>query len=166
LPPIWKKAILWLRKRIDFNPVLFFLCLRHVRQQGTNMARPFAASHFAASPLPLASLDRTGLENLFQSWRGASGRRYICSVYPVGEAPSFDCARAIVAAVRKNAEGASIAFVFQPGPEGESDGLRQWTQKARQYGADEWHVHLLAGSKEERDFALRDLAPCAPRLAA
>ena len=130
------------------------------------MALPLANSRFVARLLPLAALDRTGLENLFQSWRGASGRRYICSVYPVGEAPAFDCARAIVVAVRKNAEGASIAFVFEPGAQGESDGLRQWTQKARQYGAEEWHVHLLAGSEAERAFALRDLAPCSLRLAA
>jgi hypothetical protein len=130
------------------------------------MACPHVDSLFAASCLPLACLDRTGMENWFQSWRGASGRRYICSVYAVGEPPSFDCDRAIVAAVRKGAPGASIVFVFQPGPEAESDGLHQWTERARQYGADEWHVHLLAGSKAERDFALRDLAPPALRLAA
>ncbi|MGO9390230.1 hypothetical protein [Rhodoblastus sp.] len=129
------------------------------------MARPYA-SVFAARCLPLACLDRTGMENWLQSWRGSSGRRYICSIYPIGEPPSFDCDRAIVATVRKGASGASIVFVFEPGTEGESDGLRQWKEKARQHGADEWHVHLLAGSKEERDFALRDLAPRALRLAA
>jgi len=130
------------------------------------MARPQVASLFAARCLPLACLDRTGMEDWLQSWRGASGRRYICSVYAIGEPPAFDCDRAIVAAVRKGAEGASIVFVFQPGPEAESDGLREWTEKARQYGADEWHVHLLAGTREERDFALRDLEPRALRLAA
>jgi hypothetical protein len=127
---------------------------------------PPSASLFAARNLPLACLDRTGMENWLQSWRGGSGRRYICSVYAIGEPPSFDCARAIVAAVRKGARGSAIVFVFEPGAEAESDGFGAWTEKARQYGASEWHVHLLAGSKEEREFALRDLAPRALALVA
>jgi hypothetical protein len=122
--------------------------------------------HFAARPLPLACLDRTGMENWLRSWRGASGRRYICSVHAIGEPPLFDFERAIVAAVRKSEVGDAIVFVFQPGPEAESDNLRQWTEQARRQGAEEWHVHLLAGSPEEREFALRDLAPSALALAA
>jgi hypothetical protein len=127
----------------------------------------FAAnSFFAARHFPLASLERTGLESLFQSWRGASGRRYVCSVHSLEAAPEFDCARAIVVGVRKSAAGAEIAFVFQPGVEAEKDGLRQWAQKARACGVGEWHVHLLAGSREEREFALRDLSPRRLALAA
>lgn len=128
-------------------------------------AAPRVASLFAARHRPLACLDRTGLEGLFQSWLGASGRRYVCSVYSIDAPPSFDCARAIVAAVRMNADGASIAFVFHPGEAAENGDLRLWAQKARACGASEWHVHLLAASKEERDCAVRDLAPLqlAPR---
>jgi hypothetical protein len=108
----------------------------------------------------LAALVRTGLEDLFRVWAGASGRRYICSVYPLGEPPAFDCGRAIVAAVRKSAAGgAAIVFVFQPGAADEADELRRWAQKARQRGANEWHVHLLAESPAARQFAARDLAP-------
>jgi hypothetical protein len=106
------------------------------------------------------------MENWLRSWRGASGRRYICSVYAIGEPPVFDLERAIVAAVRKGEDGCSIVFVFQPGREAESDRLRPWAEEARRLGAEEWHVHLLAGSPEEQDFALRDLAPRALALAA
>ena len=113
----------------------------------------------AGTPRVLAALDRTGLEDLFRVWAGASGRRYICSVYPLGEPRAFDCGRAIVAAVRKSAAGAAIVFVFQPGAEDEADELRRWAQKARQRGANEWHVHLLAESPAARHFAARDLAP-------
>jgi hypothetical protein len=130
------------------------------------MLRPQPDSHFAARCLPLACLDRTGMENWLRSWRGASGRRYICSVHALGEPPLFDFERAIVAAVRKGEDGGSILFVFEPGLEAESDRLRRWTEEARRQGADEWHVHLLAGSPEERAFALRDLAPRALALAA
>ena len=113
----------------------------------------------AGTPRVLAALDRTGLEDLFRVWAGASGRRYICSVYPLGEPRAFDCGRAIVAAVRKSAAGAAIVFVFQPGAGDEADELRNWAQKARQRGANEWHVHLLAESPAARHFAARDLAP-------
>jgi hypothetical protein len=113
----------------------------------------------AGTPQVLAALVRTGLEDLFRVWAGASGRRYICSVYPLSEPPAFDCGRAIVAAVRKSAAGAAIVFVFQPGAGDEADELRNWAQKARQRGANEWHVHLLADSPAARQFAERDLAP-------
>jgi hypothetical protein len=121
---------------------------------------------FSARCLPLACLDRTGMENWLRSWRGASGRRYICSVYAIGEPPVFDFERAIVAAVRKGEDGGSILFVFQPGPEAESEGFRHWTEQARRQGADEWHVHLLAGTPEERELALSDLSPRDLSLAA
>jgi hypothetical protein len=127
------------------------------------MARPQQAPPLLASPvsarcLPLACLDRTGMEDFLRSWRGASGRRYICSVYAIGAQPVFDFERAVVAAVRREDDGAKILFAFQPGPEAERDGLRHWTEQARREGADEWHVHLLAGSPEARESALRDLA--------
>lgn len=125
---------------------------------------PLTTADHAANR-PLASLTRTALEKLFHSWRGASGRRYICSVYPVGEAPAFDCCRAIVAAVRRDASGAALLFAFRPGLDEANDDLRFWTQKARACGAHEWHVHLLAESPEDLAFVLEDLSP-ARRLAA
>jgi hypothetical protein len=137
---------------------LFFLCLRRV---SPDKERPmaFSTNFFATTPRPLAALDRTGLEDLFRVWAGASGRGYICSVYPLGEPPAFDCGRAIVAAVRKSAAGAAIVFVFQPSAGDEAEELRGWAQKARQRGTNEWHVHLLADSPAARQFAARDLAP-------
>ena len=118
-----------------------------------------------AANRPLASLLRTGLEKLFHSWLGASGRRYICSVYSLGEPPAFDCRRALVTAVRRDACGVTMLFLFEPGPDEAADDLRFWTQKARVAGANEWHVHLLAETAEDRALALRDLSP-ARRLAA
>jgi len=117
------------------------------------------------SSRPLAALSQTGLERLFHSWRGASGHRYICSVYDVDQPPAFDCSRAVVIAVRRDAAGeASIAFVFQPdAQDGVQDSLGLWTLRARQCGAREWHVHLLAASAEERKLATRDLSSSARR---
>ena len=112
---------------------------------------------------PLASLSRTGLEKLFHSWLGASGRRYIFSVYAVGAPPVFDRSRAVVAAVRRDGAQSRIAFVFAPNP-GDDD-FAFWTARARAGGACEWHVHLLAETPEARAAILSDLAP-ARRLAA
>jgi hypothetical protein len=114
---------------------------------------------------PLTSLRRTGLEKLFHSWLGASGRRYICSVYSVGEPPPFDESRAVIAAVRPGTARAEIAFVFAPGLNGESEDFDLWTARARACGASEWHVHLLADTPQARGVVLRDLTP-ARRLAA
>jgi hypothetical protein len=130
--------------------------------RGQNM---HCQSSVATTNSPLASLNRTGLEKLFHNWLGASGRRYVCSVYSIGESPPFDCRRAVIAAVRRNASGAAILFTFQPGANEERDDFRLWTQRARASGASEWHVHLLAETPEERAGVLRDLAP-ARRFAA
>ena len=112
---------------------------------------------------PLASLSRTGLEKLFHSWLGASGRRYICSVYAVDAQPVFDRSRAVVAAVRRHGAQSRIAFIFAPNPD--DDDFALWTARARACGASEWHVHLLAETPEARAAILSDLAP-ARRLAA
>jgi hypothetical protein len=114
-----------------------------------------------AAPLhssrPLAALRATVLENLFRSWRGRSGRSYICSVHPVSEEAAFDCGRAVVAAVRHAPAGVEIAFVFQPGAAGKDFAL--WAQRARSCGANAFHVHLLAETQAERGAVAADLRP-------
>ncbi len=124
---------------------------------------PRLASAVSVANRPLAALRATALESLFQSWRGFSGRRYICSVYPVAAEPGFDCARAVVAAVRQTAYGAEIAFVFQPGT---SEDLSRWAEQARRCGACEFHVHLLAETSEQRDAVTADLRPAPLRAVA
>lgn len=114
---------------------------------------------------PLASLMRTGLDKLFHSWLGASGRRYICSVYALGEAPAFDCRRAVIAAVRRDVSGAALLFAFEPSDGEAADDLRFWTQRARASGANEWHVHLLAETPQDRACVLEDLSPARRRPA-
>jgi hypothetical protein len=113
---------------------------------------------------PLAALRATALESLFQSWRGLSGRRYICSVYPVAEEPAFDCGRAVVLAVRQTVAGAEIAFIFQPAASGGD--FASWAARARRCGAGQFHVHLLAETAAERDGVAADLGPQMLRAAA
>jgi len=113
-----------------------------------------------SSGRPLAALRATVLEHVFRSWRGRSGRRYIFSVHPVEEEAAFDCARAVVAAVRPTPTASEIAFVFQPG----AGDFASWARRARMCGANAFHVHLLADSQEARSAVAEDLRP-APRFA-
>jgi hypothetical protein len=116
-----------------------------------------AVSRPNISNRPLAALRATALENLFQSWRGRSGRRYICSVHPVADVAEIDCGRAVVAAVRQTSAGAEIAFVFQPAEGGEDFAF--WAQRARRCDAGAFHVHLLAETPEARAAVADDLRP-------
>ncbi|MCW2285155.1 hypothetical protein M2323_003051 [Rhodoblastus acidophilus] len=109
------------------------------------------------SSRPLASLRATVLEDLFCSWHGRSGRRYICSIHPITDEPAFDCRRAVVAAVRPSLSGPAIAFVFQPDASGDDFAL--WARRARRCGATAFHVHLLAETQDARDAAAADLRP-------
>lgn len=105
----------------------------------------------------LASLADTGLAHLFQNWRGLSGRRYICSVYEVKDAPVFDPAQAVVFAVRSAQGGAEILFA-SAGIADEVEFSRRRAQ-AERVGATHWHVHLLASTPAEREAAIADVFP-------
>ncbi|MBB4198814.1 hypothetical protein CCR94_09060 [Rhodoblastus sphagnicola] len=114
-----------------------------------------AAAPLTACSRPLAALRATSLENLFQSWRGRSGRRYICSVHTISDEPAFDPDRAVIAAVRQSFGAAEIAFVFRP----EGEDFAVWAERARRSGATALHVHLLADTPEARGAVADDLRP-------
>lgn len=107
---------------------------------------------------PLAGLAGSPLEPRFRYWRGASGRRYLFSVFPApgscgGDAvPRFE--NAVSLAVARGAGDARVILaVVETGslpdaPDG-ADALA--------CGADEIHVHLLATSATERAAIRRDL---------
>ena len=95
-------------------------------------------------------------DNRFWYWRGASGRRYIHSIYTPGECPPLP--GAIFIAVHRFADGRALAIrtgrfeddwsyveALLPDP---ACGLRR---------IDEIHVHLLAGSQQQADEILADI---------
>lgn len=115
------------------------------------------------SAVPLAGLAGTDLARRFRHWRGASGRRHLFSVFPIGvpcpgeEAPRF--ADAVVLAVGPDAAGERRILAMDetgPLPELFYDSAR--FRAAVSEGADEIHVHLLTDSAEGRAALLRDLA--------
>ena len=119
------------------------------------LSRPVSAA-------PLLGLAGSDLSRRFRHWRGASGRRHLFSVFPVGEpAPGEDAPRfaeAVVMAVRRDAAGERrILALGETGPVPdlfyESAGFRNAVAR----GADEIHVHLLADGPAARAAVLRDL---------
>ena len=99
----------------------------------------------------LQSLAETdSLRSRFFSWRGASGRRYACSVFQSGEA-SFvaDVTNGVVIGVAREGAATRPVCVFLA-QERARRGLRQI---ARELGVAEWHVHFCADAASLRDLS-------------
>ncbi|WP_051335308.1 hypothetical protein [Methylocapsa acidiphila] len=118
---------------------------------------------------PLDCLAGRALASRFHAWRGLSGRRYVCSVFPAeadalwGGLPEFD--KAIVLAVALDSQNArrQISAFELEWREGRFCGQPEQVREALRAGVREWHVHLLTESPHERRAALADLT--ASRLA-
>lgn len=113
---------------------------------------------------PLDCLSGAALTDHFHSWRGASGKRYICSVYPVrigeklGGLPEFDSA--IGVAVGRDSQGRrqKHAVFASSWSDGRFDGDLKSVGNALRLGAAEWHIHLLATDIAARRVAIKDIA--------
>lgn len=128
------------------------------------LSRPAAAAapHAAPHAAPLAGLAGTDLSRRFRHWRGASGRRHLFSVFPLGEpAPGEDAPRfadAVVMAVGRDAAGSPrILALDETGPLPDLFYDSAPFRAALARGADEVHVHLLADGPAARSAVLRDL---------
>jgi hypothetical protein len=122
---------------------------------------PFLAE---ADAEPLAALNGQSLSPRFCSWRGASGRRYIVSVYDARACPAYCDAVLIAAAVDAGGRRRALAFadtgVF-PEPV-----LARAVQSLSDIAEGvEFHLHLLAATPAERRAALDDLRAAAPYAA-
>jgi hypothetical protein len=79
----------------------------------------------------------------FHFWTGASGKRYVHSVYDLMDCPPLPAANYVLVRRKANgrAEALSIARVSNDAP---SLNLAEIRQRAAELGAEEVHVHLLA----------------------
>jgi len=99
----------------------------------------------------LQSLAETdSLRSRFFSWRGASGRGYVCSVFQSGE-DSFvaDVTNGVVIGVAREGATTRPVCVFLA-QERARRGLREI---ARELGVAEWHVHFCADAASLRDLS-------------
>jgi hypothetical protein len=86
---------------------------------------------------------RMGESPRFHFWAGASGKRYVHSVYELLECPPMPAANYVLVrrAAGGRAEALSIGRVSNSAP---SLNLAEIRQRGAELGADEVHVHLLA----------------------
>jgi hypothetical protein len=105
---------------------------------------------------PLAALAGEGLGVRFRGWRGASGKRYIFSVYESADCPAYCDAVLMAVAVGWDGERRIIAMTDTSGfPEPNvSRLLRRGSEIAEPV---EYHVHLLAKTAAERAAVIEDI---------
>lgn len=109
---------------------------------------PAAAEAFLPSQTPLAAP--------FQFWTGASGTRYVHSIYNLFECPPVEEANYIL--VKRHRDGRrtvlSIGRVAHAAP---SVNLATVRQRAAELNANEVHIHLLAGGANASQLIETDL---------
>lgn len=112
----------------------------------------------------LAGLAGTSVADRFRAWRGASGRRYVFSVFRLdgetmgsGSLPDVESA-VVIAAERRGGADRRLLWVRQTGDDasGFLAGLDMGALVDR--GDCELHLHFLAGGSAERDAIVADLA--------
>jgi len=122
-------------------------------------ARPGSRLHFCEgdSSAPLLALADDALAARFRSWRGASGRRYVFSVYEPFGCPAYSHAVVIVAAVDARGDRAA-RLVADTGCFPEivlANAAGKWARGDLRI---EFHLHLLATSSAAREALIADLS--------
>jgi hypothetical protein len=115
---------------LDHREILFYIC----------------SMLFSGSPLTAELLQDAGPDGRFWYWRGASGRKYIHTVYAATGCPPLP--GAVFVAVKR---GGAQRTVLALGLIGAGAGIPEIR------GCDEMHVHLLSRSPVEAEAVVADL---------
>jgi hypothetical protein len=95
-------------------------------------------------------------DQAFHYWRGASGRRYLHSVYMLIGCPAIPQANYIL--VRRYENGSRVALAFgQTKDDATSLNLAHLRHEGAKIGANEVHIHLLAENADARALVEADL---------
>jgi hypothetical protein len=133
---------------LTFANLVFYLC--SMTQIAIRSHCPNAQNRFFT---PLAALGREApaMASRFRRWRGASGKSYLVSVYAIDKCPDY------VDAVLVAVDGASGAIVWIGETSGGGENLAAILAGAAKAGANQAHVHLLAGGARERAGVIKDI---------
>lgn len=106
---------------------------------------------------PIASPDSAPeLTDRFHFWSGASGRRYVHSVYSLVDCPEIPAANFLL--VRRDATGRRAVLAIGHLTNGAGSlNLAEIRHRGARLGANEVHVHLLAPSAQQRRIVELDL---------
>lgn len=95
-------------------------------------------------------------DQAFHYWRGASGRRYLHSVYTLVGCPALPQANYIL--VRRHEDGSREALAFgDTKDDAISLNLAHLRHQGAKIGANEVHIHLLADTAHDRALVEADL---------
>lgn len=116
----------------------------------------YRARRSALNP-ELAVLDTTSeLTDRFHFWSGASGQRYVHTVYDLIDCPEIPAANFLLVHREKSGRRTVLAISHATHAAG-SLNLAEIRQRAARLGANEVHVHLLAPSAQQRRMIELDL---------
>ena len=110
-------------------------------------ARARRAGHVANSPAPETSVSSDSAPR-FHFWTGASGKRYVHTVYSLFDCPPLGIASYVLVRRASKTERTVLA-IGRLAHDQASLNLADIRQRAATLGADEVHVHLLAASVSE-----------------
>ncbi len=103
--------------------------------------------------------DVAELDSAFHYWQGASGKRYIHSVYSIFNCPELPKANYIL--VKRHNNGECQALEIGMTTENAcSLNLAHLRQQAARLSANEIHVNVMTNNKFERDMTRLDLLGC------
>ena len=122
-----------------------------------------AARASGAHDQALAGLAGSSVADRFRAWRGASGRRYVFSVFRLdrgGVSEAFPDVESAVVIAAQRGDGAErrLLWVRQTGPDARAFLIGSDVAALAARGGCELHLHFLAGSPAERDAIVADLA--------
>ena len=131
--------------------------LAHPRAQSALEVQPIGwTPRPARSSAPLRALAGEALAARFRSWRGASGRRYIFSIFDRQSCPAYEHVVAMI--VTRDPDGERrIMFIGDTGCFPEL-ALARAAKEIPVAGEIEFHFHMLATSRAERNAMIADLA--------
>jgi hypothetical protein len=103
--------------------------------------------------------DTAGLTERFHFWSGASGRRYVHTIYNLVECPALPQGNYVL--VNRDALGSRTALsVGRLTHEASTLNLAEIRHQGSMLGANEVHVHLLAGTGKQSKLVEHDLKCC------
>jgi len=113
-------------------------------------------SQWGPADAPALVCSEAAFDQAFHYWRGASGRRYLHSVYTLIGCPALPRANYIL--VRRYDNGTRVALAFgQTKDDAVTLNLAYLRHEGAKIGANEVHIHLLAETAEDRADVEADL---------
>lgn len=105
---------------------------------------------------PVRIEDTAALTDRFHFWSGASGRRYVHTIYSLVECPVLPQGNYVL--VRHNGRGQrTVLSIGRLTHDAETLNLAEIRHQGSMLGANEVHVHLLAGGTKQSKLIEHDL---------